>query len=253
MPAVVDRRSRILEYVIDRERVEVTELSEIFSVSQVTIRKDLDHLAGQGLISRQHGYAEAIAPDNLRSRLAVHHDVKRRIAAAAAELVGNGATVMIESGSSCALLAAELSAAKRGVTIITNSAFIADFVRGGQAAVVLLGGDYQTESQVTVGPLVERCLAGFHVERLFVGVDGYTPESGFTGRNLLRAQVVARMAACADEVVVLTESLKFARQGAVPLLPASSVGAVVTDENLSETMKSHLAEIGVDLTTVPAG
>jgi DeoR/GlpR family transcriptional regulator of sugar metabolism len=218
----------------------------------VTVRKDLDHLERNGLVTRQHGYALAIAPDNLRSRLAFHYDIKRRIATEAADLVPNGSTVMIESGSCCALLAHELAHAKRGVTIITNSAFIADFVRGGQAAVVLLGGDYQPESQVTVGPLVEQCLAGFHVEQLFVGVDGYTPESGFTGRNHLRAAVVKQMATRTDHVVVLTESLKFPRQGAVPLLPACGVTRVITDTNLPETMRVHLEGAGLAVTTVPA-
>jgi DeoR/GlpR family transcriptional regulator of sugar metabolism len=249
---VVERRSKILEYVIDQERVDVSELSERFGVSQVTVRKDLDHLERNGLVTRQHGYAVAIGPDNLRSRLAFHYNIKRRIAARAADLVPIGSTVMIESGSCCALLAQELAQTKRGVTIITNSAFIADFVRGGQAAVVLLGGDYQPESQVTVGPLVEQCLAGFHVEQLFVGVDGYTPEAGFTGRNHLRAAVVKQMASRADHVVVLTESLKFPRQGAVPLLPASAVTRVVTDSNIPETIRVHLTGAGLAVATVPA-
>jgi DeoR/GlpR family transcriptional regulator of sugar metabolism len=250
---VSDRRSRILEYVIDNERVDVNELSGMFAVSQVTVRKDLDQLEKKGLIRRQHGYAVAIAPDNLLSRLAFHYDVKRRIAAAAADLVTNGDTVMIESGSCCALLADEIARTRRGVTIITNSAFIADYVRTAPgASVVLLGGDYQAESQVTVGPLVEQCLLNFHVERLFVGVDGYTVESGFTGRNHLRAAVVKAMARQAADVVVLTESLKFPRQGAVPLLPLDAVRHVVTDANLPTPIQDHLTSAGLVVTKVPA-
>ncbi len=249
---VLDRRSKILEHVIDHERVDVNELADMFGVSQVTIRKDLDHLERNGLITREHGYAVAIAPDNLRSRLAFHHDIKRRIATAAAELVPNGATVMIESGSCCALLADELSRTRRGVTIITNSAFIADYVRGGQAAVILIGGDYQPESQVTVGPLVEQSIAGFHVDELFVGVDGYTPDIGFTGRNHLRAAVVKHMVSRAEHVTVLTESLKFSRLGAVPLIATSGVTRVITDENLDATMQEHLEGAGVTVATVPA-
>lgn len=247
-----DRRSRILEQVIEAERVDVNDLAEEFGVSQVTIRKDLDHLAQLGLIQRQHGYAVAIAPDNLLSRLAVHYDVKRRIAEAAAALVPSGSTVMIESGSCCALLAEELARAARGVTIITNSAFIADYVRGAPgASVVLLGGDYQAESQVTVGPLLEQCLQNFHVEALFIGVDGYTVESGFTGRNHLRVAAVQAMTRRAASVTVLTESAKFDRQGAVALLPLSAVARVVTDAHLDRSTADHLTGAGVTLTTVP--
>ena len=248
-----DRRSRMLEYVIDNERVDVSELAGMFAVSQVTVRKDLDQLEQRGLIRREHGYAVAIAPDNLHSRLAFHYDLKRRIAAAAAELVPNGATVMIESGSCCALLADALGRTKRGVTIVTNSTFIADYVRAATGvSVVLLGGDYQPESQVTVGPLVGECLQNFHVEQLFVGVDGYTIDAGFTARNHLRAAVVKAMAKRADEVVVLTESLKFPRQGAVPLLPVSAVARLVTDTGLPKPMQDHLSAAGVRTTKVPA-
>lgn len=251
---MADRRSKMLEYVIDNERVDVSELAGRFEVSQVTVRKDLDHLEKRGLIRREHGYAVAIAPDNLHSRLAFHYDLKRRIAAAAAELVPNGATVMIESGSCCALLADALGRTKRGVTIVTNSAFIADYVRGSSGvSVVLLGGDYQAESQVTVGPLVSECLQGFHVEQLFIGIDGYTVEAGFTARNHLRAAVVKAMAKRADEVIVLTESLKFPRQGSVPLLPAPAVSRLVTDANLPAPLAEQLRGAGVAIDQVPTG
>lgn len=248
----MDRRSRILEHVIAHERVDVNDLAAHFGVSQVTVRKDLDNLADRGLVRRQHGYAEAIAPDNLLSRLAVHYDLKRRIAAAAVDLVPNGATVMIESGSSCALLAEAIGRTRRGVTIITNSAFIADYVRGSQASVVLLGGDYQPESQVLVGPLVEQCATSFFVDRLFIGIDGYTPETGFTGANHLRAAAVQAMARRAREVVVLTESLKFPRRGSVPLLGLDAVAQLVTDTDLPGPLYSHLTGAGLTVQTVPA-
>lgn len=252
--AVSDRRTKMLEYVIDNERVDVSELAGMFAVSPVTVRKDLDQLEKRGLIRREHGYAVAISPDNLHSRLAVHYDIKRRIAEAAAELVPNGSTVMIESGSCCALLADALGRTKRGVTIVTNSAFIAEFVRNSAGvSVVLLGGDYQSESQVTVGPLVEECLQNFHVDLLFIGIDGYTIADGFTGKNHLRGAVVKAMAKRAEEVVVLTESIKFPRQGAVSLLPVSAVSRLVTDTALPKSMQEHLSESGVKTIKVQAG
>ncbi|MGV8909246.1 MAG: DeoR family transcriptional regulator [Propionicimonas sp.] len=248
-----DRRSKILEYVIDSERVDVNELAGRFAVSPVTVRKDLGQLEQRGLIRREHGYAVAIAPDNLLSRLAFHYDVKRRIAAAAADLVPDGSTVMIESGSCCALLADELARNRRRVTIITNSAFIADYVRTSQGVnVVLLGGDYQPEAQVAVGPLIEQCVANFFVDTLFIGIDGYTEESGFTGGNHLRAEAVRSMTKRARQVVVLTESSKFPRQGAVTLLPVTGVSRVVTDTNLPLAMQNHLTGAGVIATLVPA-
>lgn len=247
------RQDRILEYVTENRRVDVTDLAAMMAVSTVTIRKDLDRLEKNGLLRREHGYAVAAHEDNMLSRLAYHHDLKRTIAQRVADSVADGETVMIESGSTCAMLAEELSKTHRGITIITNSAFIADFTRRNQGArVVLLGGDYQPESQVCVGPLAAAGASGFFVNRLFVGVDGYTTESGFTAKNHLRAETVRAMARQAEELVVVTESIKFPRKGAVKLVPASEVAAVYTDDQLPNAIQSQLTSAGVRIVKVPA-
>lgn len=82
-------------------------------------------LAERGLIRREHGFARMAAPDDLTSRLAYHYDAKKRIAQSAAAAIPDGATVLIESGSVCALLAEELCRVDRSIRIVTNSAFIA--------------------------------------------------------------------------------------------------------------------------------
>ena len=185
-------------------------LSEKLDVSQVTIRKDLVFLEGKGLLKREHGFAVMISSDDINNRLSFNYDVKSKIAIKAANIVENGETVMIESGACCALLAKELATNKRDVTIITNSAFIASYIRKcPYAKVVLLGGDYQTESQVVVGPITRKCIEGFYVDKLFVGTDGFTEKMGFTGKNHMRAEIVRAMAENAKKVIVLTESTKF--------------------------------------------
>ncbi|MFV0452954.1 MAG: DeoR/GlpR family DNA-binding transcription regulator [Propioniciclava sp.] len=247
------RQDRILEYVTENRRVDVTDLAAMMAVSTVTIRKDLDRLEKNGLLRREHGYAVAAHEDNMLSRLAYHHELKRTIASRVADTVADGETVMIESGSTCAILAEELSRSHRGITIITNSAFIADFTRRNNGArVVLLGGDYQPESQVCVGPLTSAGAAGFFVKRLFIGVDGFTAEAGFTGKNHLRAETVRAMAKQAEELVVMTESIKFPRKGAVRLVPASAVTTVYTDDRLPAPIQSQLTSAGVRVIKVPA-
>ena len=162
-----NRQARIIELLEEEKRIEVTRLSQLLKVSQVTIRKDLDVLETNGIVKREHGYAALNDSDDINLRLAYKFETKQKIAKAAANLVQDGQTVMIESGSSCALLAQELATTKKDITIITNSAFIAGYIRKiSNVSIILLGGQYQNESQVMVGPLVAECAHNFFVDIL---------------------------------------------------------------------------------------
>lgn len=242
------RDSRILEIVSARKRVEVASLAEELGVSAVTMRKDLDALQEQGLLRREHGFAIMTNANDVGGRLAYHYQEKRLIARRAAELVPDGATVMIESGSCCALLARELADSKSGVTIVTNSAFIAGYVRDATGVeVVLLGGTYQHDSQAMVGPLVRACAREFYVDHLFVGTDGWIDGVGFTNTDQMRADAVRAMAEAASEVVVLTESDKFGHHSAVPLRLQGKPTMLVTDADIDEEARRSVESLGISV------
>jgi DeoR/GlpR family transcriptional regulator of sugar metabolism len=242
------RDARILETLTSQGKVEVAYLSQLLGVSEVTVRKDLDALQAKGLVQRVHGFAQLANPNDVGGRLAYHYEEKRLIARRAAELVPDGSTIMVESGSCCALLARELADSANGVTIVTNSAFIANYVRdSARVSCVLLGGSYQRDSQVMVGPLVHTCAQEFYVDRLFIGADGWVEGAGFTNADQMRADAVRSMAESAAEVVVLTESEKFGQRGAIPMrLPDKKV-SVITDERISDEWCLSLERSGVAL------
>ncbi len=104
-----ERQNRILDALTKHEKLEVKELAEMMEVSQVTIRKDLDALTQQGLIIRNHGYATLNNSDDMNNRLAYHYEMKQRIAKKVCEDIHDGETIMIESGSCCALVALEIA------------------------------------------------------------------------------------------------------------------------------------------------
>ena len=245
------RDATILELLTTRGKTEVATLSEVLGVSEVTVRKDLDALQEKGLVQRVHGFATLADPNDVGGRLAYHYEEKRLIARAAAELVQDGSTIMIESGSCCALLARELADTKDGVTIVTNSAFICNYVRNSpRVSCTLLGGAYQRDSQVMVGPLVHTCAQEFYVDRLFIGADGWIEGVGFTNADQMRADAVRSMAESASEVVVLTESQKFAQRGAVPMrLPYKKI-SVITDTLITEEQRTSAERSGVRMRTV---
>lgn len=245
-----ERSLKIIQMLNESGSLDVVTLAQELNVSGVTIRKDLAALEEQGLLRRQHGYAVAVSPDDLSYRLTLSYEVKKRIALRAAEMVDNGETIMIESGSTCAMLAAELAEHKRDITIITNSAFIADHIRSFPGVrVILLGGSYDRDSQVMTGPLVHTCVSKFFVDKFFIGADGYYPQQGFSNVSLSRAEAVRAMSESAKKVIVLTDSSKFNKRSVVTIFHAHEVDTVVTD-SVPDDCRTSLEENDVEILIV---
>ena len=245
-----ERSTVILEILNRKKKVGVGELAQLLDVSQVTVRKDLSELEAGGLVVREHGAAILADTNDVGGRIALRYDAKKRIARRAAELVRNGDTIMVESGSCCALFVEELAAEKHGLTVITNNCFIPDYVRGrSDICFNLLGGLYQQDSQTLVGPMVKTCVSAFWVNRFFIGIDGYAPESGFCNRDLLRAQAVNDMARQAKEVVVMSTSDKFLSRSTVPLA-LDNVSTVITDAGITPASERALRDAGITVITV---
>lgn len=237
----------ILDMLNREEMLEVNDLAERLSVSAVTVRKDLSILENKGLLHRQHGSVMRVSPNDVGYRMTFDYEVKRRIARRAADMVQSGEAVMIESGSTCAMLAEELVRKKRDVTIITNSAFIAGYIRSIPGArVVLLGGVYNTDAQVMSGPLVGKCAEEFYVDKFFIGTDGYDPNQGFSNVDMLRAEAVRAMATRSDKRIILTDASKFNRRGVVQLMPTHQITHVITD-NIPDNCRAALENGGVEI------
>jgi DeoR/GlpR family transcriptional regulator of sugar metabolism len=249
---MTNRHTKILEIMSKHRRAEISYMADLLKGSQVTIRKDLDILEERGLIRREHGYACLNNTDDIGKRMAFNYDIKRRIAKAAAATVEEGETVMIESGSCCAFLAEELAKAQNDITIITNSVFIANFVRNAaRTRIISLGGYYQPEAQVVVGPMTRKCGEIFFSDKFFIGTDGFIPNFGFTGKDLLRSQTVADLSEYAREVVVLTDSEKFQRQGVLGVVKLEQVSRIYTDDRIPAETEKLLLEKNIALYKVP--
>ncbi len=248
---MTERQSKIIKLVNTYQKIEVSRLAELLDVSQVTIRKDLDHLEGEGLLSREHGYALIKNANDINTRMTINYDRKLAIATRAAEMVNNGETVMLESGSTCALLAEQLAKLKKDVTIITNSAYIAIRIRElPLRKVILLGGEYQKEYQGMVGPLVRKCAREFFVDKFFVGTDGFIPESGFTCDDLMRVETMEYMADSANKMIILADSSKFDQQGVVIQTSFDAIDTVCTDSEINPSALAILQEKGINVVIV---
>jgi DeoR/GlpR family transcriptional regulator of sugar metabolism len=249
----MDRTVKILDFLAANKTVKISLLAELLDVSNVTLRKDLDNLEKRGIIRKTHGYASLDGADDTGKRMAFNHSIKRRIAKTAAQIVDEGETVMLESGSCCALFAEELALARKNATIITNSIFIANYVCKLQnIKLILLGGYFQPESQVLIGPITAKCAENVFSHKFFLGTDGFISGYGFTGRDHLRVETALKLADHAKKIYVLTESAKFKRHGAYNLITLDKITGVFTDDGIPKDAEADLQKNNVQVFKVPS-
>lgn len=242
-----ERHKQILNLLTEKKEVSVNLLSERLGVSGVTIRQDLNYLEKQGLIQRVHGGAVLNNTDDISTRMLLNYEKKLRIAEKAASIVNEGETVLLEAGSTNALVAREI-AKKKGITIITPNVFIARELREHyDISVILLGGLYQQQSESLVGSLSKLCIDHVNFHKAFIGVDGFTQETGFTGRDMMRAEIISYIAQKSPKVIVVTDSSKFGKAELTRYFVADKVDYVITDEGIPAEDKAFLEKSGVNV------
>jgi len=247
---MIQRHLDILELLETMERLDVTSLADKLSISPSTIRKDLEFLENQGLLKRQHGYAVRVSSDNINYRMVFNYESKQAIAHEAVSLINDGETLMIESGSTCALFASMLVKNKKDITIITNSTFIARYVNSSSAKVVLLGGEYHSDAEVVVGPFVKMCASQIYVDKFFVGANGFSPSRGFLNSNISRAEAVQSMAESANKRYVLVDNTKLSILSTIALFPNTKVTGVICNEPVPIEAQEYFHQNNIELIKV---
>ena len=239
---VSEREKEILELLSGDSGISVTEIGKQLGVSAVTARAGLNSLAQKGLVVRTWGGASvAFHPDMLehqRTRV----EEKNRIARAAAALVNDGDTIMIEAGTTTALIARYL-VGKRDVSIVTNNLLVIPYARSNPSLrLALVGGEFRPNTESVVGPIALGELERFHVRRAFVGTDGFTPEKGLTTHLVEGAEIVKKMAAQAAETILVADSSKYGKTGFVLVLPLTSITRLIVDAGLPRQGIANLQE-----------
>ena len=249
-----ERRHHILELIQEQGRVLVGELSNDLNVSQITIRKDLDHLQAKGLVQRSHGGALRIQPSALvdpalQEKRQRNFDEKQRIAGAAVKMIKEGQCIILDSGTTTTAIAAGLKQFKQ-LTIITNAINIAADLAGTDLEVILVGGALRKNSLSLVGPLAEDNLEEMHADILFLGVDGFDLEIGFTTPNFLESRVNRAMVKAAKLVVAVCDSSKLNRRSLSRIGPLNSIHHLITDHKLPSDAAEALRAQNIKLTLV---
>lgn len=249
-----ERRRHILSLVQSQGRVLVGELSRTLGISQITIRKDLEHLQSRGLVQRTHGGAlrlqsGALFDPSLQEKQKQHSQEKQRIADAAARMVQEGQCVMLDSGTTTTAVAHALKRFSQ-LTLITNAVNIAADLASTNFEVILIGGTLRKNSFSLVGPLAEDVLEEMHADILFLGVDGFDVETGITTPNFLESRVNRAMVKASRRIVVVCDSTKFNRRSLSRIIPTAAVHSVITDKNLPREAEEALRSQNIEVILV---
>ncbi len=248
--ALSERERKIIDSLADEGSLSVTRLSESLGVSVVTIRTDLKNLEDLGYLERTHGGATPSFHSNVLDRLRERPAEKARIAKAAAAMVRDGDRIMIEAGTTTALVMRHLGG-RRDVHIVTNSALVLTWARSNPSlSVTVVGGEYRRLTESLVGPLALDAISRYNVRLAFVGTDGLSVERGMTTHLAEGAEIVKAMVSRAETSVLLADSSKYMRSGFVSVLPLSGVDTIIMDDGLASVAAEEIRTASVDLRLV---
>ncbi|HLI15743.1 MAG TPA: DeoR/GlpR family DNA-binding transcription regulator [Acidimicrobiales bacterium] len=248
------RRREILGRLRRDGYVEAGRLARDLAVDASTVRRDLDALARAGLVQRAHGGALPVDADGA---LEVPYDVKRTrrvaekaaIAEAAAALVDDGASLILDSGSTTLALARAL-AGRRELTVATNDLQIALELATRRGVRLLVVGGQLIDSVFTLaGPLALAGVAGLRADWAFLGADAIDAEAGVTNLNTLEVPLKQAMIDAAERCAVLADSSKFGRRALAPVAPLERFERILTDDGLPEAARPAY---GARLVCVPS-
>jgi DeoR family transcriptional regulator of aga operon len=236
----------------DKGEVFVEALSEKFGVSEVTIRNDLDQLEQKNMLLRARGGAikletgVAIDP-RVADKNRINFPEKSRIGKVAAQLVTESDTIIIDSGSTTAEMVRAL-ADFQDLTVITNALNIANqLIVRPNINVIIPGGYLRKNSLSLVGPLAEKSLRNFNVDKAFLGVDGFDTRNGIYTPNVEEARLNEIMIEISREVILLADSSKFSKRSFAFICTIAQIDKVITDSGIKAEDKQRLVDAGVEV------
>lgn len=253
----IERRAAIVDIVMEKGVISVSDVAQLYGVSDVTARNDLDVLARQGMVVRQRGGAiaqvQTILAKAFDQRSDVNLDAKMRIGAHAASLVQPGETIMMDAGTTVLEMAKRLHRVG-SITVVTNAMNVASqIINRAGSHVILLGGSLSPETISTVGPLVESALSDLVVSKLFLGAHTVDVEAGIVDTAMEIARVKRAMIQTANEVILLADSSKWtvrSPEAFARVAPLTAVHTVVTDSDLPADMRISIDRLGARLCIV---
>jgi DeoR family transcriptional regulator of aga operon len=247
------RLNQIVAAVIDAGTIDASVLADRFNVSQATIRRDLELLEDQRLISRIHGGASTNAAFNdlpLNYKTAQDLAEKRRIAERAAMFLEGVRVIGMTGGTTTTEFAQHLMD-REGLTVVTNALNIAaNLLSSAHLRVFVAGGEARSSSLETVGPTAEEFLSDYNVDIAFLGVDGVDPDAGCTNYDPVGARVNGVLQQHARKTIVLADATKISRVALAQVCAMRDVDVLITDTRASTEIVEQIRQQGCEVICV---
>lgn len=250
----IERRHEIVMLTERNGKVSVTELSEQFAVSTVTIRYDLNELNKRGLIVRSRG--GAIASNRLTQELSIkekqkdNYRSKKLLAIEVAGLIKNGESIIIDSGTTTEEVAHCLST-KEDLVVMTNGLNVAnELARNSNCDVYMTGGKLRHKSMSFHDSHAEDRIDNFNFNKVILGVDSIDINTGLSTHFEPEAKLNRVMCNSAEKIIVVTDSSKFGRSALHSILPLHNIDVLITDNGIPEEFIKLLTEKNVELRLV---
>jgi DeoR family transcriptional regulator, aga operon transcriptional repressor len=249
--STVERRALILEKLGADGQVDVNALSSELKVSEVTIRNDLSRLEEKNMLIRARGGAiklERVGLDsNLSDKSKLHYEEKKQIGRAAAQLVEEGDTIILDSGTTTLEIARNLHKLS-DLTVITNALNVASQLAEHPATNVIIPGGFLRKNALSlVGTTAEESFRNFFCDKLFLAVDGFSTTHGLSTPNVEEAHLNRIMMAVSRQVIVVADSSKFLRRSFAFIAPVAEVDVVVTDAGIPAEDQKKLEDMGIQV------
>jgi DeoR/GlpR family transcriptional regulator of sugar metabolism len=241
------RRQEILRAVRSGS-AHVSDLAESLGVSEMTVRRDLRELAADGRVERVRGGAvSAEVEPPFEQTVVERYEAKDRIGAAAAALVTEGQTVMIDIGTTTLQAAHHLRGSR--ITVVTSSLAVYEELLPDRGIELLLpGGVVRRNYRSLVGVLAEDSLRQLQADVLFLGTSGVDEQLTVWDSTMVEVPIKRAMIAAATRVVLLADAEKFAMKGIVRVCEAGAIDQIVTDDALPASTRAAIDDAGIEVT-----
>ena len=248
-----ERHDRIMELLREKRTVKSNEISEQFGVSMETVRRDLEELEAEGVLTRVYGGATVrrmygIEP-GYRGRSIKNYEEKQAIALEAAKLIEDGDTIILDVGTTVLELAKQLSG-RQGLTVFTNSIpVVTEMVKNPENRIFILGGQVREGEVSSSGFLAEEMISRFHVDKVFIGIGGLTAEGGVCDYHIEEANLRRIFLRQARTVIALADHSKFGVTALNRICPAERLDILVTDSRTDRSELDQFRALNVQVVT----